>query len=48
VRRDGGMWKVSQESFLWNLHSGRNRLESRTLNKFGVFGPLSTVELEVQ
>jgi hypothetical protein len=28
------------------VHPGRNRLEARTVNQFGVTGPISTLELE--
>ncbi|HLY09612.1 MAG TPA: hypothetical protein VKW04_09940 [Planctomycetota bacterium] len=45
VRIDGGPWKVSGEAVLWSLHAGANRLEARTQNRFGVDGPVSTVDL---
>jgi hypothetical protein len=46
-RIDGGGWNVSGDTFFWNIHDGRNRLETRTLNKFGVTGPASTAVLEL-
>ncbi len=47
VRRDGGEWTRSGDSLPWDLHDGANRLEARTLNQFGVTGPVSTVELDL-
>lgn len=47
VRIDGGGWKPSDDAFIWNIHGGQNRLETRTLNKFGVTGPVSTAVLEI-
>jgi hypothetical protein len=46
ARIDGGNWKSCGESFRWLLHPGSNRLEVRTVNQFGVEGPISTVEVE--
>ena len=46
VQVDGGGWKPSDASFRWNVHPGSNRLEARTVNLFGVMGPVSTVEIE--
>ena len=48
VRIDGGGWRPSEESFRWDVHPGSNRLEARTLNRFGIEGPVSTAELEVR
>ncbi len=48
ARTDGGAWNPSGERFVWPLHPGLNRLELRTVNRFGVHGPLSTAELEVK
>ena len=45
VRTDGGEWKQAAESLDWNLHPGTNRLEAKSVNKFGVEGPVSTVEV---
>lgn len=46
TRLDGGLWSVTGESLTWSPHPGLNRLEARTMNQFGVEGPLSTVEIE--
>lgn len=48
ARTDGGGWTVSKESFVWKAHPGENRLEVMTVNKFGVTGPVSTVELAAE
>lgn len=48
TRVDGGAWTEAGESLGWSLHGGRNRLEARTVNRFGVKGPVSTAELDVQ
>ena len=47
VRFDGGRWNVSDDTFIWNIHAGQNQVEARTLNKFGVAGPISSGVLEV-
>ena len=44
---DAGGWKACSDTFIWNIHEGRNQLEARTLNKFGVTGPVSTAVLEL-
>jgi hypothetical protein len=46
MRLDGGPWSATGESLMWSPHPGLNRLEARTMNQFGVEGPLSTVEIE--
>ena len=48
VRLDGGEWRACDGTLLWTLQPGSNRLEARTLNRFGVEGPLTTIELELQ
>jgi hypothetical protein len=48
TRIDGGGWKPSEDTFNWDIHGGQNRLEARTLNQFGVFGPVSAAEIEVK
>jgi hypothetical protein len=48
VRIDGGRWQPSGETFAWNVHPGSNRLEARSVNAFGVSGPVSTAELMVK
>jgi hypothetical protein len=47
IRIDRGDWKASGESFVWPVHSGLNHLEAKTLNQFGVNGPVSTAEIEL-
>lgn len=47
VQLDGGGWSAFDDTFIWKTHGGQNRLEARTLNKFGVTGPISTALLEV-
>jgi hypothetical protein len=46
ARTDGGSWQEAGETLLWNIHPGVNRLEVKTVNRFGVDGPISTVEVE--
>jgi len=48
TRVDGGEWKASDGDFAWPVHSGLNRLEARTVNQFGVTGPVSTAEILVK
>jgi hypothetical protein len=48
ARVDGSEWKPAAESFVWPVHSGANQLETRTVNQFGVTGPISTAEVEVK
>lgn len=48
VRLDGGDWRACDGVLLWTLKPGANRLEARTLNRFGVEGPVTTVELELR
>jgi len=45
VQFDGGPWKTSNDKFDWMLHAGANRLAARTVNQFGVHGPVSTAEI---
>jgi len=47
VRLDGQNWDRSPDKFLWRLRDGANLLEARSVNTFGVSGPVSTVELTV-
>jgi hypothetical protein len=47
ARIDGGEWAPCGAAVLWPLRPGPNRLEARTLNRFGVEGPVSTVEVDV-
>jgi hypothetical protein len=48
VRIDRGGWEVSGDGFIWELHPGRNRLEVRTVNQFGVRGSVSSAEIELK
>ncbi len=45
VRLDNGDWKSSPDSFDWTLREGTNRLEARSVNQFGVEGPVSIAEV---
>ena len=47
ARFDDGDWRPCGESLVWRIHAGSNRLQARTVNKFGIEGPISAVELEV-
>lgn len=47
VQLDGGGWKSGPAEFAWRLRPGGNRLEVKAVNRFGVSGPISTVEIEV-
>lgn len=46
VKIDDGEWKESGDSFTWGLHSGRNTLQARTVNAFGIEGIVSAVAVE--
>ena len=45
-RVDGREWTPVADSFDWTLHDGSNKLEVKSVNQFGVDGPISTVELD--
>ena len=45
-RMDGNPWIAAGESLIWNPHAGVNRVEARTVNRFGGEGPISKVEIE--
>lgn len=47
VRLDGGPWTASPDRFPWILRPGPNRLEAKSVNRFGVEGPLSAAEVDV-
>jgi len=47
IQIDAGGWKPSADNFLWSVHPGPNRLEVRTVNQFGINGPISTAEMEL-
>jgi hypothetical protein len=46
-RIDGAEWKPAADSFAWTPRVGKNRLEVKTLNLFGVEGSVSTAEIEI-
>lgn len=48
VRQDRGQWTEAPQSFVWECRRGLNRIEARTVNRFGVSGPVSLAELEVK
>ena len=48
VRLDGTEWKDAGSTLAWELHDGANKLEARSVNKWDVPGPVSTVELELK
>jgi hypothetical protein len=48
VRTDRRAWTDSGSSVAWTLHPGTNRLEAQSVNRFGVEGSISTVELGVR
>jgi hypothetical protein len=47
-RIDGGEWKPVAENFVWKTHAGTNRLEVKTVNQFGVDGPVSTAQVDME
>lgn len=48
VRVDGRQWQPAETVFNWPVRAGENRLEARSVNRFGVPGPVSTVVLRVE
>lgn len=48
VQFDGGDWKPANETFIWTPHLGKNHMEAKAVNRFGVDGPVSTAEIEVK
>ncbi len=47
VQWDDHPWKSCGDSFAWDVHPGINRLAVKTVNRFGVSGPVSTAVLKV-
>ena len=47
-RIDDGNWETCETAFAWELRPGENRLEVRSVNKFNVPGPISTVGVELK
>ena len=48
VSIDKGEWQDSDAVFGWELHSGQNFLQARSINKFGISGPEYKVVLLVE
>jgi hypothetical protein len=48
VRTGDDEWRASGSGFDWKLQDGMNRLEARTVNGFGVKGPVSVMEVRVE
>ena len=46
IRIDGGEWKPSEAPVLWSLRPGPNRMEARSVNQFGVEGPITVLEVD--
>ena len=46
VRFDGKEWRDCGPALTWVLHGGANSLEAKSVNRFGVEGPVSVAELE--
>jgi len=46
VRLDGGPWSAADESLIRDRHAGVNRVEARTVNRFGAEGPISKAEID--
>lgn len=45
VKIDDGDWNPVEEQWVWSLHPGRNTLEARAVNKQGVGGKPTLIEL---
>lgn len=45
---DDDPWKPVGDHFAWPIHAGRNCLEVKTVNQFGVEGPVSKAEIQVE
>ena len=46
VRIDGRNWRRRPEKFPWELKQGKNSIEARAINKFGVSGPTSRIKVK--
>ncbi len=44
----GGEWKRCEKSLSWTPHGGTNTLEVKTVNRFGVEGPVSVAKIELE
>lgn len=47
VQFDGHGWEACSDRVVWNVHLGMNRIEARTVNKFGIAGRISVAEMEL-
>ena len=47
LRIDGAEWKTSSDREEWAVHAGVNTLAVRTMNAFGIAGPISVAEPKV-
>jgi hypothetical protein len=47
VSLDGGPWQPRPASFAWKLHSGENKLQVKSANKFGIEGIESVARVAV-
>jgi hypothetical protein len=47
VAMDHGEWQKTDPVFSWQLHGGQNFLMARSLNKFGVYGPVHKIVFQV-
>ena len=47
IRIDHRAWAQNDDVIQWQVHSGTNHLEARTMNAFGVAGPISRLEVKV-
>jgi hypothetical protein len=45
VRIDRAPWTRCGEHVIWEIHPGANSLEARTINKFGIAGPVSKARI---
>lgn len=48
IRVDDAEWNSSDDSFEWRVHPGANRVEARTVNQFGIPGPVSRAVVELK
>jgi hypothetical protein len=47
IKIDNESWKASEPKFVWTLHEGQNQIGARTLNRFGVHGPVARAVVKV-
>jgi hypothetical protein len=46
ARQDGAEWAPAGDAINWRVHEGVNKLEVKVVNRFGVEGPASVVEVK--